>query len=140
MTEISDHLPCFANFDFRLYTKDQTRIVYKHPTTLKYTEELCQNIAEQNIHNLLDKSAMTDPNINYDILESTIVSAMDKIMPLKRLKFKKYKHKKQPWITNGILKSIKYKDRSLKLTPCNTLEFIDKKANLRVFKSILCIC
>ena len=65
---------------------------------------------------------------------------MDKTMPLKRLKFKKYKHKKQPWITNGFLKSIKYKDRSLKLTPCNTPEFIDKKANLHVFKSILTRC
>ena len=64
-------------------------------------------------------------------------------MPLKRLKFKKYKHKKQPWITNSFLKSIKYKDklyRSLKLTPCNTPEFIDKKANLHVFKYILTRC
>ena len=81
-------------------------------------------------------------NENYNILESEIVSSLDKIIPLKK-KFNKYKHKKCQWITNGILKSIKYKDhlyRSLKITPSESPEYHMKKNNLKVYKKILNKC
>ena len=34
--------------------------------------------------------------------------AREKNMPIKYVKFKKYKHKKSQWITNGLIKSIKF--------------------------------
>ena len=35
-------------------------------------------------------------------------------MPLKTVKFDKYRHNKETWITSGILKSIRYKDKLYK--------------------------
>ena len=51
-----------------------------------------------------------DPNINYDKLEKILCEAKEKHLPVKTVKFNKYKHKRSPWITLGILKSIKFRD------------------------------
>ena len=61
-------------------------------------------------------------------------------MPNKHAKLNKYKHKKTPWITVGIIKSIKFKDKlykSVKLLNPTSNEYLTAKNNLRVYKSIL---
>ena len=66
-----------------------------------------------------DLSIDADPNRNYDILEHAITSAINKHLPTKTIKFNKHKHTKSNWITQGIIKSIKYRDmlyRKLKKT------------------------
>ena len=68
----------------------------------------------------------TDPNINYNILESIITNALDRQMPLKKFKIHKYKQKKTEWITKGIIESIRYRDNlyiSLKRIPYGTIEY-----------------
>ena len=35
-------------------------------------------------------------------------------MPFTRVKFDKHRHKKEKWITTGIIKSIKYRDKLYK--------------------------
>ena len=143
LTDISDHLPCFANFNLSLFTKHKKPVIFKRPPFQKHIQQICNEITSQKLYDRLDTSLTQDPNFNYDILESTIISAMDKFIPIKRIKFNKYKHKKQPWVTNGILKSIRYKDkmyRALKQSSPNITGFLDKKHNLRVYKSILAKC
>ena len=66
-----------------------------------------------------DLSIDADPNRNNDILEHIIMSAINKHLPTKTITFNKHKHKHSNWITNGIIKSIKYRDtlyRQLKKT------------------------
>ena len=60
--------------------------------------------------------------------------------PIKRVKFNKYKHKTTPWITNGILISLKCRDklcRELKTTGFTPLEYASKKLNFDTYNSIL---
>ena len=61
-------------------------------------------------------------------------------MPVKYAKFNKHKHKKQPWMTDAILKSIVYRDKLLikhrKLKE-GTSAHINSKANLKAYNTIL---
>ena len=69
-----------------------------------FRSEITQNIEKCTFNSHL----MTDPNNNYIILENIIKSAHDRCFPLKEVRFNKYKHKIAPWITYGILNSMKF--------------------------------
>ena len=43
---------------------------------------------------MLDQNESIDPNINYNILETTLINALDKHIPFRRVKIHKHKHKK----------------------------------------------
>ena len=44
----------------------------------------------------------------------TVSEIKNRIMPKSKKKFNKYLHKKQPWVTYGILKSLRHKDKLYK--------------------------
>ena len=105
--------------------------------------QLYDDISAVNIYDKLNHNPTIDPNINYNILEKTLDSSLNKIMPHKSIKFNKYKHKKSNWITAGIIRSIKFKDKLYKLTKIlhnESSEYVTAKNNLRVYKSILNKC
>ena len=61
-------------------------------------------------------------------------------MPSKMVRLKKYKHKKSSWITKGLLKSIRYRDKlykQLKLTNPVSFEYSVLKINLKSYNAIL---
>ena len=61
-------------------------------------------------------------------------------MPSKLVKFNKYNHKKSSWITQGLLKSIKYRDnvyQRLKLTDPNSANYDKININLKTYNGIL---
>ena len=58
----------------------------------------------------------------------------------REVRFDKYKHKFSPWISSGIIHSIKYRDslyRKLKKTDVQTPEYSELSNNLRIYNSIL---
>ena len=58
----------------------------------------------------------------------------------KLVKFNKYKHKKSSWITQGLLKSIKYRDKlykRLKLTDPTSANYDTININLKTYNGIL---
>ena len=59
----------------------------------------------------LNREANAYPNNNYEILTQQLQHAKQKHLPTKLAKFNKYRHKKNKWITNGILKSLKTKNK-----------------------------
>ena len=59
----------------------------------------------------MDHDVNADPNSNYKILAQQLQYAKEKHLPTRKLKFNKYKHKQPKWVTNGILKSIKTKNK-----------------------------
>ena len=64
-------------------------------------------------------------------------------MPYKLVKFDKHKHKKNKWITYGIIKSIKYRDKlhlKLKQMCPDTHEYQESKQNLSTYNTILKNC
>ena len=89
---------------------------------------------------LLDKSVQTDPNINYNLLHNTLKILLDKHFPLKTVRFNKYKNKRNNWITQGLMKSIKFRDKLYKLSKNVSSQhelFLVHKNNLRVYNKIL---
>ena len=60
-------------------------------------------------------------------------------MPLKNIKFNRYKHKKSGWITDGILISLKYRDKLYKLKKSATTEteYERSSINLHTYNNIL---
>ena len=62
------------------------------------------------IYNKLNKNQTVDRNFNYEIIYEEILQAKNKHMPTKLVKCNKYKHKKSTWITQGLIKSIRYRD------------------------------
>ena len=55
-------------------------------------------------------------------MKTVIQNAREKHIPIKYSKYHKHKHKKSPWVTNGILKSIKFRDKlykRIRLPPVN---------------------
>ena len=55
-----------------------------------------------NIPEILNKNINANPTENYELFSKLVQEAKSKHLPIKRMKFNKYKHKKCRWITNGI--------------------------------------
>ena len=88
----------------------------------------------------MNQDITVDPNSNYEILEEYLYTGMDKFMPLCKIKYNKYKHKKSLWISYGILKSIKYRDklyRNLKCMSKNSPFYANTKLILKTYNTIL---
>ena len=67
------------------------------------------------IYKKLDTNPNTDPNYNYSIIIDEISQAKNKYMTkIFVMKFNKYMHKKSTWITQGLLTSIRYRDKLYK--------------------------
>ena len=80
-----------------------------------------------------------DPNENCEMIDSHLTEAMDRCTPMTHVRFNKYKHKKQGWITSGILQSLKYRDtlyRKLK-RKANTNGYDTLAVNLKTYNTIL---
>ena len=81
-----------------------------------------------------------DPNESYDKLENVIINAKNNNFQPKCVPCKKYKHQLPPWMTAGILRSIKCRDnmyRKLIKTDSNASEYTSLDNNLRIYKAIL---
>ena len=81
-----------------------------------------------------------DPNGSYNALHDIIQTAKAKHMPDRLVKYNKYKHKKSPWITFDIIKSIESRDKLYKkslLTDPNSHEYEVMKVNLKTLNSII---
>ena len=73
----------------------------------------------------INQDPYCDPNVDFDILHKHITDLKDKHWLFRLVKFNKYKHKGNKWITNGVLKSLKHKDRLY-----NQLRSTDKSSNV----------
>ena len=92
------------------------------------------------MYNLLDKNINSDPNNNYNIIHNTIQKARTRHLSTKKVKFNKYKHKKNDWITSGIIKSIKFRDnlyKTLKRTQTDIPEYANINTNFHTCNKIL---
>ena len=141
VSRISDHFPYFIFLD-SLKVK---RI--KAPKTIEIqiwnAECIYQFKTELNnadIYDSLDNSIATNHNQNLNILNYAISQAKRKHLPSRTVKFNKHKHKISTCITNGILRSISYRDKlylELKRLPYNSERHANTKVNLKTYQSIL---
>ena len=98
------------------------------------------DFASKNIYEKLNKDIHCNPNENYNILESEIITSMESHMDKKTVKFNRRKHKKDPWITFGILRSVNKKNKlykCLKQTKSDSTIFEERKQRFNRYKNTL---
>ena len=70
----------------------------------------------------------------------TFSTLKEKYLPKRKVKFNKRKHRKNPWLTQGLLKSINAKDKLYKLllqTFTDSPDYQQLKANVKTYKNII---
>ena len=138
--QFSDHHPYFIFIDNAPVQKCPPKLIKIHIQNEKAMWNFASEITNSNIMEKLDKNSLSDPSKNYKIITEVLEKANHKHMPYKLVKFKKHKHKHSQWITNGILKSIKYRDNlhnQLKRLNPTSIEHVIKTSNLKTYNSIL---
>ena len=137
---ISDHqlyILVVPNLSNTIKVPKYTKILWDAKSTPNFKAD----ISKANVFAKLNPDISANPNENYDILlEKIIVHNINKHFPRRQVKFNKYKHKKNTWITKGILHSIKFRDnlyRELKKACPNSDIYSTIKVNLRTYNKIL---
>jgi hypothetical protein len=140
-SNLSDHFPCFISMQTRFPRGPCRHSYIKRPiNTPEAYNNLLADLTSVNILNELDCSPHADPDANYGILHHKITSLQKKHFPYKLIKFNKHKHKRQKWISSGIIKSIQFRDKlhlKLKQTPETSPNYLWLKNNLSVYNSII---
>ena len=136
---ISDHqlyILVVPNLSNTIKVPKYTKILWDANSTPNFKAD----ISKANVFAKLNPDISANPNENYDILEKITVHNINKHFPRRQVKFNKYKHKKNTWITKGILHSIKFRDnlyRELKKACPNSDIYSTIKVNLRTYNKIL---
>ena len=139
-TNLSDHLPYFTFLDQKLDLHGPPKFIKVQTKDEFSVQNFIQELSNTDIMGKLNPDLNHNPNSNYDILEDIICSAKVKHLPIKTVKFNKHKHKRSPWMTNGVLRSINFRDnlyKKLKCTNQDTLEYLNLKQNLKAYNKIL---
>ena len=138
--KFSDHQPYFISIE-----GDNSYI--KQPKYIKVSNQSPENIKKfknelisADILGNIDQNPKADPQINYDTMSSIIETKKDKCLPCKNIKFNSRKHKKNSWISHGILKSIKFRNelyKKMRKSDPNTIEYNILSTNLNTYNRIL---
>ena len=141
ISRISDHLPYFIFLDYLKPKRPASSTFIKVQT---WNDECIHKFQTElnnaNIYDMLDPQLNADPTENLTTLNVLISQAKDKHLPTKFVKFNKHKHKKSNWISTGIIRSIKYRDKlymRLKRVPVDSEMYTQLKTNLKTYQVIL---
>ena len=116
-----DHLPNFIIIESKSSKNRNMKVKTRHPknSNQEYSDELYDpnlTLELTNTHNA---------NLAYNIFHKRFQFLLNKHAPLRFLSRKEVKLKRKPWVTKGILKSIKVKR--------NLLKFFKKTSNQETF-------
>ena len=114
LSALSDHLCCIAQICPRKKQKANNKFTKIRKMDQKSIEAFANDIRSTNFQTMITNDLDCDPNINYNTIHNFLNETLNKHMPIKSVKYNKYKHKKSEWMTDGILISIKYRDRLYK--------------------------
>ena len=137
---VYDHQPYFMILGITQNTVPPPKYVKINILSIEAMQNVRHEIKSDDIYNKLNKIPNANPNINYDIICKEILLSKNKHMPGKLVKCYKHKHKKSTWITQGLLKSIRYRDKlykQLKLTNPNSPNYETISINLQAYNEIL---
>ena len=146
MQTFSDHQPYF------IILKSQTSYIpcpnghvsyrEKKPGYLQVFHDQFMSTDLSRIDNLLISD---NPNSMYDQLDTALSKCLDVACPVVNRKFNRYKDKKNPWMTSGLIKMIKKRDKILKRKKASsgstlqkfteTLNEYNKKLKQNIYKA-----
>ena len=139
---ISDHqmIYYFSNDVTCSTDKNKNKFVVIESSNTVNLSLFLDALKEINIPEKLNQNPFANPDKNYELFTDILSDAKQRILPRKKVKFNKRKHKKSPWITRDIIHSINEKDklyRKLLKTPQGSQEFNNIKTNFKTYKSII---
>ena len=110
LDKLSDHQPYFMIFNTKRVKEKSPQYVQINNINDTSIANIIHHLTEVDIFIKLDKSPLADVDANYEIIQQEITKAIHDYLPKKTVKFQKYKHKRSKWITQGVIKSIKYRN------------------------------
>ena len=127
-THISDHQTIFTATNVGLMGFSEKKFITVETKNDVSLNKFIDELKTGDIVAKMDHDVNADPNSNYKILAEQLQYDKEKLLPTRKLKFNKYKHKQQKWVTNGILKLIKTKNklyRTLQQQKLKMLKFLN---------------
>ena len=115
INHISDHQPIFTITSTKFSIEMQDQYVTIQTNDDASLNNFVAELRNINITDSLNNNVNANPSKNYDTFLKLLQDAKDKHLSVRRIKFNKYKHKKNKWITRGILRSIKTKHKLFKV-------------------------
>ena len=140
LTNISDHLPVFLSLNFMKTKTNRPTFVEKRDNSVKNQQLFMNKTAEKLTQIYFDSCLTTNPNTDFNNLESALVSSFDECIPLIKSKVTKYTQKHSPWMTQGLLNSIKTRDilyKKLVRTKSSSPSYTTKQQRLQDHKLVL---
>ena len=140
-SNISDHFATFSCINYNIsFKSNNTRYVTITTNTPESRENFSCELQNINWENVFCHDPQADPNKSYEALSNTLELLRAKHFPTKKIKFNKYKHKKNDWITLGILRSLHFRDKlylKVNQTPQSDNKYLTLKHNLKIYNLIL---
>ena len=139
-SDISDHFPCFVSLDLNIKPKAPPKMVKQKFSTPNAVKKLKDELIKHDFTKDFDHSIDSNPSSNYDAFINKVIKIKNDFIPTKLVKFNKHRHKKEDWITSGIIKSIAYRDKlRLKKTKTNiqSPEYENIKQNIQTYNTII---
>ena len=103
-------------------------------------ENFLNEFNNSNIIDQLNLDEHADPNLNFNRFMKHFMKLKEQHLPKKVVRFDRKKHKINPWLTAGILKSINTKDKLYKTllqTPKDSQNYPALLSNLKSYKNII---
>ena len=140
MTHISDHQPCFASFPIKFEPKksNENNLITITTRNENFILKVQNEISEANVMGALSGDRSVEEN--YELFLNYVQQAIEKNSTTKSVKPNKYNKKKSPWVTQGILISLKFRDKlytKYKGTPRDSDQYQTLKINLKTYNRIL---
>ena len=140
ISRISDHLPHFTCLDIKRERTPRKKFVNVYNSSAADINNFCSHIQQRLQAVSFDNDLFSDPNGNYEKMSNILIEAKEQFMPVKVKRVNKYKHKLTPWITSGIIRSIKFRDslyKKLKTLYPENEEHTRTEINLKTYNYIL---
>lgn len=137
---VSDHQPYFITLDYLVNAIKMPKHIKVFVNSASAQDKFKEEISQLCTIDKFQVDKNQDPNINYNYLDSILQTSLNKHLPVKTARFNKYCHKRENWITTGIMRSIKFRDKlyqTLKCTPINSPDYNKYKVNLQTYNKIL---
>ena len=137
--EISDHQIVAVDMDL-VIPENKTYYITVFSNSDQTKQNFKNDLESKNIYDMLNKEPNANPNENYLILQTAITDSMKTHLTKKVIKFNRKKHKRDTWMTYGILNSVNRKNllyKKLMKINRDSLLFDTKKQEFNAYKNTL---
>ena len=140
ISNISDHLMPFTCLDITKEYSSPPKTISCQPSDARSINAFLSAVNEINFSEHISYDINASANHGFDVFKGLLDECVNKFIPYRTVKFKRYKHKIRPWITSGILVSLKKRDKmykQLKEIDPNSDSYDSLKRNLQTYNTII---